>query len=160
MTTTPVVATPFVLLGSDGAPYTLAEQRGHPVLAVFFKTTCSTCAMTFPYLERLYQTYGKQGLAVWGISQDTLADTLAFAVDRGATFPMLLDTAWDVSQSYAVEGVPTLVLIGSDGVVAYRGVSFNKDHLNEIARLAAAQTKSPVLEIAPANDGNPFFRPG
>lgn len=153
-------AVPFVLLGSDGLPYALAEQKGHPLLAVFFKTTCSTCAMAFPYLERLYQAYQAQGLAVWGISQDTLDDSLAFAVDRGATFPILLDTAWDVSQAYEVEGVPTLVLFGSDGEIAYRGTSFSKEDLNEISRLVAGQTHSQWVEIAPANDGKPAFRPG
>jgi peroxiredoxin len=153
-------ASSFVLMGSDGRPYALSEQRGHPVLAVFFKSTCSTCAMTFPYVERLYQAYGKRGLAVWGISQDTLDDTLAFAVERGATFPMLLDTTWEASQAYQVEGVPLLVLVGSDGTVAYRGASFSKEDLNEIARLTAAQTHSPVVEIAAANDGKPAFRPG
>ncbi len=151
---------PFVLLGTDGSPHALAEQIGHPLLAVFFKSTCSTCIMTFPYLERLYQTYKLQGLAVWGISQDTLDDSLAFAADQGATFPILLDSTWDVSQSYEVEGVPTLILFGSDGQVAYRCASFSKADLNEISRLVADETHSEWVELAPAHDGKPAFRPG
>ena len=154
------VPAPFVLLGADGLPHDLAGQTGHPLLLVFFKTTCSTCRMTFPYLERFYQAYRAYGFQVWGISQDPLDASLAFAVDGGATFPIVLDTNWDVSQTYEVEGVPTFVLVDSAGQVAYRCASFSKEDLNEMSRLVASETHSAWVEIAPANDGKPAFRPG
>jgi peroxiredoxin len=151
---------PFVLLGVDGAPYALADQTGRPLLFVFFKTSCSTCRMTFLYLERLYQAYRAHGFQLWGISQDTLDDSLAFAADWGATFPILLDTTLEVSETYAVEGVPTFVLLNNAGEIAYRSASFSKEDLNEMSRLVAAETHSAWVEIARADDGKPAFRPG
>jgi peroxiredoxin len=151
---------PFVLLDTHGAPHALADSRGAPLLAVFFKTTCPTCMVTFPYLERLHQVYSPPGLAVWGISQDTLDDTLAFASDQGATFPVLLDTTWDVSASYGIAFVPTLVLFNGQGEIVHQSVGFYKDNLNEIARLIAQDTGDKAVIIAPADDGKPPFKPG
>jgi peroxiredoxin len=151
---------PFVLPGADGLPHNLSEQTGHPLLLVFFKTSCSTCRLSFPYLERFYAAYRAQGFQVWGISQSPLDSSLAFAVDTGATFPVLLDSTWDVSESYEVVGVPTFTLVDSSGQIAYRSASFSKEDLNEMSRLVAAETHSAQVEIAPANDGKPAFRPG
>ena len=150
----------FVLLDTNGVPHDLAGQSSGPVLAAFFKSTCLTCMMTFPYLERLYQAYGKRGLTVWGVSQDTLDESLAFASDQGATFPILLDTAWEASLAYEVETVPTLFLFDSRGQIIHTCASFFKDDLNEIARQVAAQTKSDPVVIAPPDDGKPRFKPG
>ena len=151
---------PFVLLDTSGAPQALSEQRGRPLLAAFFKVTCPTCMLAFPYLERLYQTYGPHGLTVWGISQDTLDDSLAFAREQGVTFPILLDTTWDVSTNYAIEHVPTTLLFGRAGKVICTAVAFAKDDLNEIARMVVLETGSEPAIIAPAGDGKPAFRPG
>ena len=150
----------LVLLDTNGVPHDLAGQSSGPVLAAFFKSMCPTCMITFPYLERLYQAYGKHGLTVWGVSQDTLDESLAFAIDQGATFPILLDTAWEASLAYEVETVPTLFLFDSDGQIIHTCTSFFKDDLNEIARQVAMQTKSEPVVIAPPDDGTPRFKPG
>jgi peroxiredoxin len=151
---------PFAMLGIDGVPHTLSEQRGGPVLAAFFKTTCPTCMLTFHYLEKMHQTYGPHGLTVWGVSQDPLDDSLAFARDQGVTFPILLDTNWDVSLAYGIETVPTTFLFNEEGNVVYAFLSFCKDDINEVARLVAEQIEMEAVTIAPTGDGKPPFRPG
>jgi peroxiredoxin len=160
MSTAPTIASPFALIATDGRPYALSEHKGGPLVISFFKTTCPTCMLTFPYLERLYQTYRAQGLTVWGISQDPLDDSLAFAADYGVTFPVLLDTTWDVSNAYGVDVVPTTFLLDRRGQIAFSFVSFSKDDINEMARLIAAETQAPLTVIAPPDDGKPPFRPG
>jgi peroxiredoxin len=153
-------AQPFALLGTDGIAHTLAEQHGRPVLAAFFKTTCPTCMLTFQYLEKMHRTYGPLGLTVWGVSQDPLDDSLAFAREQGVTFPILLDTNWDISLTYGIETVPTTFLFDKEGTVAYAFLSFCKDDINETARLISEQIGAQAAMIAPANDGRPPFRPG
>lgn len=150
----------FTLLGADGRPYALAEQQGRPVLATFFKTTCPTCMLTFPYLEKLHQVYGPGGLVVWGISQDPLDDSLAFAVDHGVTFPILLDAGWAISQLYGIETVPTTFLFDNEGAVSFAFLSFCKEDLNQTAALVAGLLDAPQVTIAPSDDGKPPFRPG
>src|SRR6266446_11008545 len=65
-------ATPgFSLSGLDGKSYSLdaLRQKG-PVVAAFFKISCPVCQFTFPFLQRLYQRYGDDGVTFLGISQD------------------------------------------------------------------------------------------
>jgi peroxiredoxin len=116
--------------------------------------------MTFPYVERLSQAYSRKGLTVWGISQDPLDDSLAFARDYGATFPILLDTTWDVSDAYGLDTVPTLFLLDDAGKIIFTSVSFFKDELNQIARLVAQRLGLETIIVAPPDDGEPAFKPG
>jgi len=150
----------FALLGTDGLPYILDDQVGKPIVLVFFKTTCPTCMMAFPYIERLYQAYGQAGVTVWGLSQDPLDDSLAFAHDFGATFPILLDTTWGVSEVYGLDTVPTVFLIDAAGRIAFTSVGLNKDELNQMARLAAEGLGVSPVTVAPLDDGKPAFAPG
>jgi peroxiredoxin len=116
--------------------------------------------MLFPYLERLYQLYRQHGLSVWGIAQDPLDASLAFAADHGVTFPILLDTTWDVSIAYGIETVPTTFLFDAQGTVTFGFTSFCKDDVNELARLAAEHAEGDAVVLAPPDDGKPPFRPG
>ncbi len=150
----------FALLGTDGFPYTLSDHRGEPLVVAFFKTTCSACMLTFPYLEQLHRAYGKNAIAIWGISQDTLDDSLAFAVDHGVTFPILLDTDWQVSVAYGVETVPSVFLLEGNGDIAFSFAGFSKADLNEMTRLIALESRAEPVVIAPDGDGKPPFRPG
>ncbi len=153
-------APPFSLSGIDGKSYTFNPNGARLTLAVFFKVTCPTCAMTFPFLEKLYQTYRGAGLAVWGISQDDKPSSAQFASKNGATFPILLDAGLRTSRTYDPEFVPTGVLIDSDGKIADSLVGFNKAQLNHISQMVAGRLGVPPAIIAPENDGMPAFRPG
>jgi len=147
------------LTGLDGQVYRLEEAEG-PVLAVFFKVGCETCRLIFPYLERLYQAYPQLGWHLWGVSQDSATDSRAFADKYGATFPILLDEGWTVSQAYDPEGVPASFLIGSDGRVMRALLAFQKEALNELSAAIADQIGAQPVVIVPENDPAPPFRPG
>ena len=149
----------LALIGLDGQMYRLEEATG-PVLAVFFKVGCETCRLIFPYLQSLFQAYPEEGWHLWGISQDSAADSQAFAEEYGATFPILLDEGWIVSQAYDPEGVPTSFFIGSDGKVSRVVPAFQRAALNELsATIAGHMGAEPVL-IIPSDDPAPPFKPG
>jgi hypothetical protein len=65
-----------------------------------------------------------------------------------------------VSDAYDPPSTPAFYLVGSGGEVDLEGDGFDKDLLNELSRRVAALTGAPYVEIAPADDGNPPFRPG
>ena len=73
-------APPILLKDTDGRSVTLEEvlKKG-PVVAAFFKVNCPTCQFTFPFLERMYETYGGDGFTLLGVSQNDPADTREFA---------------------------------------------------------------------------------
>src|SRR5581483_7856803 len=101
----------FVLPATDGPEFSLSEAlaRG-PVLVAFFKVSCPICQYAFPFVERLYKTYGTKGLTIVGVSQNNKKDTAAFIREYGLTFPILLDdtSKYPVSNSYGLTNVPTL----------------------------------------------------
>ncbi len=153
-------AAPFSLTGIDGRSYTLNQNGARITLAVFFKTSCPTCQLTWPYLEKLHRTYRGAGLAVWGISQDRRDLSAAFATKYGGTFPTLIDSDWRVSRAFDPEFVPTLLLIGNQGEIVDSLVAFNKAGLNHLSQMIAARLGVPATIIAPPDDGNPVFKPG
>ena len=150
----------FELVGTDGLSRSLGAQRGRPVVVAFFKTTCGASGLAFPYLQRLHEAYGQQGLAVWGVSQDGLQETLAFAAAAGATFPVLLDTSLDVSAAYRLDVVPAFFLLDGAGKPAFSSAGFSKADINEMARLAGKLAGADAVIIAPDGDGRPPYRPG
>lgn len=153
-------ASAFSLSGTDDQSYHLDRNGARLTLAVFFKTTCPTCVMTWPYVERVHQDYGPAGLAVWGISQDGRAASAAFASQYGSTFPILIDDDWRVSREYDPQFVPALFLIGPDRQIVDAVVGFDKAGLNRLAQAAADRLGAPATTIAPNDDGNPPFKPG
>ena len=94
----------------DGGKFSLQEalKRG-PVVAAFFKVSCPVCQFAFPYVERIFKAYGKSGKFTFvGVSQDSAAETKAFAREYGLTFPILLDPPGllrEVLSEFAQNGV-------------------------------------------------------
>ncbi len=116
--------------------------------------------LAFPYIEKTHRAYGDAGLAVWGISQHDLSRSLAFAREYGATFPILIDEAWQASKQYDPQFVPTQFLIDPSGQILDLVVSFDKAGLNRVAQMVATRLKVNEVLIAPNQDGNPPYRPG
>jgi peroxiredoxin len=150
----------FSLRGIDDRTYQLQRDGARLTLAVFFKTTCPTCMLTWPYVEKLHQAFGRAGLAVWGISQDAREVSGQFASKYGSTFPILIDADWHVSRMYDPEFVPTLLLIDHADQIVDSVVAFDKVGLNRLSEAIAAGLNMPPAVIAPSADGNPEFKPG
>jgi len=147
-------------MGTNGKTYALNQNGARLTLAVFFKTTCPTCMLAFPYIEKLHRAYGEAGLAVWGISQHDRVRAATFAREYAATFPILIDEAWQASQQYDPQFVPTQFLIDPSGQILDLVVSFDKAGLNRISHMVATRLKVGAVLIAPDKDGNPPFKPG
>ena len=150
----------FSLRGIDEKTYQLENNSARLTLVVFFKTTCPTCMLTWPYVERLHQAFRGAGLAVWGISQDVRDASAQFASKHGSSFPILIDADWRVSRDYDPAVVPTLLLIDGAGKLCDTLVAFDKAGLNRLSQTIAAQLNVPAAVIAPSDDGSPAFKPG
>jgi peroxiredoxin len=146
---------PAILLkDTNGEKFSLEEAlKKGPVLAAFFKVNCPTCQFTFPFLERMYETYGGDGFTFLGISQNNDGDTREFAQEFGVKFPLLIDddNTFTASNEYGITNVPSVFLISQDGKILEQSVGFAKRDLENMAKEAALSTKRPVA---------PLFRPG
>jgi peroxiredoxin len=158
-----VAAPDFALSDRSGQRQTLSEAlRQGPVLLVIWKTSCRTTHLTFPYLQRLRQAYPRAGWSLWAIGQDPEEAIGAFFDQVGpVTFPVLNDyPEYAVSKLYDPLATPTLFFVEPDGTISLVSTGFSKEHLNALsARLAARFDVEPVI-VAPADDGNPPFKPG
>lgn len=151
------VAPDFELQDKDGLSYSLEKTEGRKLL-VFYKTTCPTCQLTLPFLERLYRLY-RNSLSVWGIVQDPKHEVDNFAKTYGLTFPQLIDYPdYSVSISYDIERVPTIYLIDNHKV-EFVSQSFVKADLIELnRRLASLSGVEPEDLFAGKNV--PELKPG
>ncbi len=154
-------APPFTLPATDGLDYSLAggSQDGATLL-VFFKSTCGTCDLAFPYVNRLRDAY-PEGWRLWAIAQDPPETARAYARRHGIGCPVLVDApAYRVSKLYDPPATPTLVLVDADAAIAYTTYGFAKDDLNEVSRRIAGYLGVEASIAAPADDSNPPFKPG
>jgi peroxiredoxin len=152
----------FNLRDAAGNEYSLAEElRKGPVIAAFFKISCPVCQFTFPFLERLFKMYGANTASFLAISQDDALDTREFCVEYGVTFPALLDDeSYTVSNLYGLTNVPSIFLIGVDGIVRVASIGFDKSNLEKISSELAEITKRPAAALFRAGEVVPSFKPG
>jgi len=152
----------FSLRGIDGDTYSLSDalSRG-PVVLVFFKTTCGTCDLAFPYISRFRDAYSGNAWSLWAVAQDPPAEASRYASTFGMTYPVLPDVdGYAVSKAYDPPATPTLFLIDRAGDVVQATAGFSKAHLTSLAAALAKRLTAEPAEIAPAGDGNPDFKPG
>jgi peroxiredoxin len=155
-------APPFELPDLEGKPHSLDEARAKgPVLVAFWKSTCGTCHLAFPYLQRLAQAYSRDRWTLLGVSQDGVEQSARFAEQHGLTFPTLIEgEGWTVSKAYDPEATPTLFFIDREGKIEMTSVGFDKSELNQLSRRIANHVGAEYRVIADAADGNPPFKPG
>ena len=152
----------FNLRDAAGNEYSLAEAlRKGPVVAAFFKISCPVCQFTFPFIERLFKMYGENVATFLGISQDDALDTREFCQEYGVTFPALIDDdSYSVSNAYGLTNVPSIFLIGADGMVKVTSIGFDKTNLEAMSSELAALAKRPAAALFRAGEIVPSFKPG
>lgn len=109
----------FKLDSVDGRERPVPAEPGQASsLVAFFKVGCPTCQLTFPFLERYHERFAAPELQFLGVSQDDAEASRGFAERFGVTFPLLLDAkGYAASRAYGVVTVPSVLLVGPDGVV-------------------------------------------
>lgn len=153
----------FTLHALDGGTLSLSQalQNG-PVLLAFYKVSCPICQFGFPYIERIFQSYGKKA-AVWGISQHGPDDTRDFQKEYGLTFPAAVDpedSNYHVSNLYGLTNVPTVILVAPDGTVKESHHGFDKKGLERIGAYLAKTTGLPMQPVFVPGEAVPDYKPG
>ena len=101
-----------------GKAVTLSSLRGRPVWINFWATWCDACKLEMPQMQRVYSQYKAQGLAILGIDvQESAGAVNAYTRSGGFDWTFLLDPNGAVIDRYFVEGVPTHVFVGADGII-------------------------------------------
>jgi peroxiredoxin len=145
----------------------LQDENGRPVSApsgetlyVAFKTTCPTCALTWPYLERVRRA-SEGGMRVVGISQDPPEATREFQARHGADLEIAYDPEpWKASQALGLTSVPTVLRVGADGIVAESFEGWDRERMRALARRGAALAGREGVELLRPGEDVAAIRPG
>jgi len=145
--------------GSLSTAEVLAAGKGRPVLLAFFKTSCPTCRLTWPYLQRLHTAYGGRGVRVVGVSQnDAETSREYYAENGGATFDLLLDPepTFVASNAFAVESVPHLVLLAPGGTIEDTFAGWSRARMEALGARFAAKDLPPIPVVPPGDPVRDF----
>ena len=94
----------------------LKEKKA--VLLNFWATWCPPCRAEIPDLIRLQEQYSARGFTVLGVNVgESQGKVSSFASKVGINYPVLLDGDQAVAEKYRVVGIPTSLLISSDGKI-------------------------------------------
>lgn len=119
----------------DGTAIHARQFRGKVLLVTFWATWCHYCMKELPILANIQRLAGDR-LQVVAVSHDENRRTY-MSVHRQLKHLGLM-IAYDGSNKAAnrfnVQGIPHMVMIGSDGRIAYIHIGYAEDMLPEIAR--------------------------
>ena len=111
----------FILPMPNGYRVQLAEFKGKYVLLDFWASWCPDCRKDIPAVKAMYEKYGKN-VEFIGVSFDTDRDRWAKCVaDNGMTWRQVSELKRmreaKIAQSYGVQWIPSMTLVGPDGKV-------------------------------------------
>lgn len=139
----------------------VALPSGLQTLYGFLKTTCPTCALAWPYFERIGRLSDGRSFSVLAVSQDDPEATRQFYEEIGVEIATLYDAdPWRISDALGLTSVPTFVLVGKDGVVSDTTIGFQRHKMEEYAGLAARLAGQRTPAFFSNSDEAPAFKPG
>jgi len=112
-------AAPFELaLANRKGTFKLAEQRGKPVVIEVFASWCGACRRATPGLAEAFRSHGDKATFIAVSVDDRREDALAAKNAWGIPFDVAQDDG-SVARAYKVSRLPTVIVIGADGVVRH-----------------------------------------
>ena len=133
---------------------------GAEALYGFFKTTCPTSELAWPYFDRI-RRIGGGALLTFAVSQDPPAETREFNARLGAGLETLYDPEpWKASIALGLTNVPTFFLVGPDGKIVDTAVGFQRPKLEKFARRAGKLAGRSHVPLFPIGELVPLIVPG
>ena len=115
----------FKLVNLAGSQTSLSDFKGRPVMLFFWATWCPYCRDEFPILEKEYAGMKRSGVELLAIDIGEAKERVEkFLSRKSVEFPVLLDSDSRVAEAYNLIGVPTFVLVDSQGKIRSQGNSF------------------------------------
>ena len=95
----------------------LKDLRGKVIVIDFWATWCGPCKKELPGLKKLYDKYGKEGLAVIGVSLDRKQSELTdYVKENEITWPQVVGkAASDFADKWGIDAIPAVFVIDRKG---------------------------------------------
>jgi peroxiredoxin len=116
----------FTLPDAAGNRWSLADHTrdSKGAVVVFLATGCPVSNAYLPTLTSLHKRFAKEGVVFVGVNSHPADDAAAVADHARANaipFPVLKDAAGEVASKFAVDRVPTAVVLDAGRTVRYAG---------------------------------------
>jgi peroxiredoxin len=133
----------WTLKDVNGNPISSDQFKGKIVVLDFWATWCPPCRAEIPGYTELQRKYGKDGLAIVGVSVDeasTINTVKEFIQKNGMNYPVVMADEKILAAYGNVEFFPTTFLIDRTGQIRDRkiGMEPTEDYEQKIAALLKA----------------------
>jgi len=161
----------IVLATADGKAFDLEDARGRVVVLDFWASWCGPCLQALPKLHEVAKWASDNELPVTVMTvnvfevQDPeknnpdsrLESALKTWKGKKFTLPIAMDYTDQVAMAYGVQGIPSTVVIRSDGVIHAQHTGAGSDYVEMLKKeikdaLAAVEGAEPE-EAPPAENG-------
>lgn len=136
------LAPEIALTDSAGKTLKLTDYRGKIVLLNFWATWCGGCKEEMPWYSQFEKTYGPQGFAVIGVSQDEDGWKIVkpFLAKTPIPYRIVLGDE-TTGKKYNVDAMPVSLLLDRQGRIAasYTGLVDRSDIEDNIKKMLAAR---------------------
>ncbi len=110
----------FSVLCVDGSSFSLAEQRGKPVVINLWATWCAPCVRELPNFERLWRERGEEVAMLALHTPPVTADVDAYLADYAYTMPFAVDEDGSLASLLGASIIlPQTIILDPTGVVTY-----------------------------------------
>ena len=127
-------ASPF--MGEAAPPLSLAVAAGKApggptrvnlselddvVVLEFWASWCGACQRTTPILNDLHAQFADSGVAFYAVNVEPIDRQRLQAAHAafGTDFPSLHDRTGEVQRRYSIRSLPTVIVVGKDGIVRW-----------------------------------------
>ena len=110
----------FTLNNLTNEPVSLATllKQNKAVLINFWATWCPPCREEIPGLINLQKKFKDKSFTILGVDAgESQTKVLNFAERMGINYPVVLDFDMAVTERYKVYGIPTSILVSSEGKI-------------------------------------------
>jgi methylamine dehydrogenase accessory protein MauD len=130
----------FTLPDLAGRLVPLADFRGRPLLLVFGSTTCAPCRGLIPDLNVFARERAAE-LQVLYLSRGEADETQRFVSELDVRVPVAIHPDHELPDKYKARVTPFAFVIDAEGVVRAKGLANNRDHLEQLLRMAKQESE-------------------
>ncbi len=119
---------------SEGEEIRLSEGEGRIRIVTFWATWCSPCLKELPVLDAIQKKGGADRIEVIAINlkESKKQFRKALRAFEGYEITFVHDRRGSVARNYDVEGIPHMVMVDVDGLIAYKHIGYNESALEGI----------------------------
>ncbi len=142
----------------NSPPLHLADLKKKVVLVDFWTYSCVNCIRTLPHVKEWYEKYAALGLAVVGVHtpefefEKELANVERAVKQFGISYPVVMDSDYELWSRWSVNAWPWKFLIGKDGQMVYNHAGEGGYRETEEAIQKALLEIKPKAKLPPLAD--------